>query len=391
MKQMLFTGFLILAVSLLQAQNGIQEVLQQIEKNNPALKSLKTSLEAEKTGNLAGIFPDNPEAGIGYLWGNPAMIGKRHDFSITQSFDFPTAYLYRSQMAGIKNRQSEWYWQKNRMEILLEAKLICIDLIWFNRQLTETTRRLQQAERIASAFQARFSAGETALPDVNKALLDRMNVSQELRHLETERKTLLTILAGMNGGILVALKDTLYPAVVIPDDFEEWYRLAEGRHPQLQWLQQESELSRKEIGLASSLVLPGFNAGYMSEKITGEQFSGITAGITIPLWAGKNQVKHARLKSQAVLEAGAAERINVKHELRAKYDHAVELRNILKDYRENLLKLDNSALALKALNMGEISLIEYLMELSIWYDSRARASELERELQKVVAELEQYN
>jgi outer membrane protein TolC len=202
---------------------------------------------------------------------------------------------------------------------------------------------------------------------------------------------LLTRLSGLNGGIPLELKDTLYPAALIPADFEAWYSRAEGLHPHLQWLEQESEISRKEIGLASSLALPGFNAGYMSEKITGEQFSGITAGITIPLWAGKNQVKHARLKNKAVLEAGAAERISVKHELRAKYDQASELRNILDDYRVNLLKLDNSALALKALNLGEISLIEYLMELTIWYDSRARALELERELQKVVAELEQYN
>lgn len=391
MKQLLFTGYFFLAVSLLQAQNGIQEVLQQIEKNNPSLKSLNSYLEADKTGNLTGIFPDNPEAGIGYLWGNPAMIGKRHDFSVSQSFDFPTAYLYRSQMAGIKNRQSEWSWQKSRLEILLEAKLFCIDLIWCNRQLAETNRRLQQAERIVSAYQARFSAGETALPDVNRAKLDQMNVSQEMRHLETERKSLLTLLAGMNGGIPIELKDTLYPAAFIPADFEEWYRQAEGRHPQMQWLQQESELSRKEIGLASSLVLPGFNAGYMSEKITGEQFSGITAGITIPLWAGKNQVKYARLKNKAAMEAGAAGRITIKHELRAKYDHAVELRKILEEYRSNLIKLDNSGLALKALNLGEISLIEYLMELLIWYDSRSRALELERELHKVIAELEQYN
>ncbi|HNX78908.1 MAG TPA: TolC family protein [Prolixibacteraceae bacterium] len=391
MKKLFFTTFCMIAIFGLHAQNGIQAVLQQIEQNSPALKSLNSYLEAEKAGNKTGLYPDNPEAGIGYLWGNPAMIGKRHDINVTQSFDFPTAYLYRSQMAGIKNRQSEWLFQKKRKELLLEAKLACIDLVWCNRQLAETSRRLGQAGRIASAYQTRFNAGETALPDVNRAKLDEMNVRQELKHLETGRKSLLTLLAGMNGGIPLELKDTLFPAAVIPADFEAWYSQAEGRHPQLQWLQQESELSRKEIGLATSLALPGFNAGYMSEKITGEQFSGITAGITIPLWAGKNQVKQARLKNLAAVEAGAAGKISIKHELRAKYDQAVELRSILEDYRNNLLTLDNSAMALKALELGDISLIEYLMELSIWYNSRAKALDLERELHKVMAELEQYN
>ena len=69
------------------AQNGMNDVLHAIEENNTALKALRESTDAEKLNNRTGIFLSNPEVEVGYLWGNPAEIGNRTDFSITQSVD----------------------------------------------------------------------------------------------------------------------------------------------------------------------------------------------------------------------------------------------------------------------------------------------------------------
>ena len=391
MKQTFFLLLIFTGMTVLHAQNGMPVVLKQVEENNPTLKVLKQNLEAEKTGNKTGILPDNPEAGYGYLWGNPAMIGNRTDVNVKQSFDFPSAYLYKSQMSGIKNKQAESVYRQNRSEILLQAKVICIELIYCNTLLAENARRLKQAEKIAEAYQIRYKAGDSGLPDFNKAQLDLLNTRQEFSRLQSEQKSLFTRLTGMNGGNPVELKDTVFPVPVIPSGFDEWYQQVENRHPGLQYLQQETELTRKEIGLAASLALPGLNAGYMSEKVTGEHFRGVTAGLTIPLWAGKNTIRYARLKNMAAVEAGHAGQISVRYEMKALYDKAVELRDLLSDYRKNLTSFDNSALLMKALNLGEISLIDYILELSVWYQSRAKALELERDLHKVLAELEQYN
>ena len=76
--------------------------------------------------------------------------------------------------------------------------------------------------------------------------------------------------------------------------------------------------------------------------------------------------------------------------LKALHSKVISLQKNVNDYRINLMKLDNSKLLKKALEMGEISLIEYLYENSIYYDSVDRLFELERDLNKAVAELKLY-
>ena len=74
----------------LSSQNTIDNVLTEVEKNNTTLSSIRKNIDADKIGNKTGLLPKNPEAEFNYLWGNPSDIGNRTDFSIKQSFDFPT-------------------------------------------------------------------------------------------------------------------------------------------------------------------------------------------------------------------------------------------------------------------------------------------------------------
>ena len=112
----------ILPVSL-SAQITVDSVLSAIEKNNTSLSAMRKSTEAEKIRNQTGIYLQNPEAGFNYLWGYPAAIGNRTDISIKQSFDFPTAYGYRRQIADTRNFQSDLEYQQQRKEILYAARI----------------------------------------------------------------------------------------------------------------------------------------------------------------------------------------------------------------------------------------------------------------------------
>jgi outer membrane protein TolC len=40
--------------------------------------------------------------------------------------------------------------------------------------------------------------------------------------------------------------------------------------------------------------LPSFSVGYMSEKVVGEHYQGVTVGVSIPLWNNRNRVKQAK-------------------------------------------------------------------------------------------------
>ena len=69
---------------------------------------------------------------------------------------------------------------------------------------------------------------------------------------------------------------------------------------------------------------------------------------------------------------------------------AIGLQRNIDDYRNQLLSYDNSKLLDKALDKGEITLIEYFMELSIYYESLDNLIRLERDLNLATAELKRY-
>jgi outer membrane protein, heavy metal efflux system len=76
--------------------------------------------------------------------------------------------------------------------------------------------------------------------------------------------------------------------------------------------------------------------------------------------------------------------------LRSLHQKAVSLQNNLKDYKEKLVLFSNSELLKKALDKGEISLIDYIFELTVFYESVNKSMEMERDVNKTIAELTQY-
>lgn len=369
------------------AQNQTDRALTEIEKNNTRLSALRKRADADKLENKTGISLRNPEAAFSYLWGTPSGIGSRTDISITQSFDFPAVYGLKNQISDLKNEQLELEYQKQKKDVLLKARLICVDLIYTNALKKELMQRYAQAERIAGSFKSKFDAGEINILDYNKAQLSLLKLGKEMELLDTERNSSLGELARLNGGVPVEFTDDVFPQTLLPVDFDQWYAAAEQRNPLLNWLKKEVELSGKQVSLHKALSLPKFQAGYMSEKVVGEQFQGVTLGMSIPLWEAKNTVKYAKANEIAVENAAADNRADLYNEMKILHAKATELQNSSSEYQSQLKKFDNSRLLVKALDQGEISLIDYLLELSVWYESRNRVLELEKEKNRIIAEL----
>lgn len=373
----------------LLAQNTIDSVLVEIEKNNTTLSALQKRAEAGKFGNKTGIFLQNPEVEFNYLWGND-VIGNRKDFNITQSFDFPTAYKYKNQISNIKNEQVDLEYQKQRKELLFEARLICNDLIYINALKSETVKRLSHAESIAISYKAKFDAGETNILEYNKAQLNLLNLSKELESLEIERNALLGELSRLNAGVPIEFNASEFQPTTVSTDFEQWYQQAEQSNPLLNWLKKEIEKTERQVSLSKAMSLPKLQAGYMSESIVGQDFKGLAVGLSIPLWENKNTVKYAKANAVALENIAIDNKVQLYNQLKVLHIKAIALQRNAADYKTKLQSFNNSELLKKALDKGEISLIDYMLELSIYYASVNDLLELERELNKTMAELNQY-
>jgi outer membrane protein TolC len=391
MKQLIITFIITITFGPgLFSQSTIDGILMEIEKNNTTLSAVRKSAEAEKLGNKTGIYLENPEVGFNYLWGNPSAIGNRTDFNITQTFDFPSAYRYKNQISDSRNVQVELGYQKQLRELLLQTRLICYDLIYTNALKSELSKRLTHAQRIANSYKSQFDIGESNILEYNKAQLNLLNISKELELLEIDRTALLADLTRLNGGFIINFTDSVFQSSEIPVDFEKWCALAEQNNPLLGWLKQEIEIGQNQEKLNRAMSLPKLKAGYMSEKIIGETLQGVTVGITIPLWENKNTVKYAAAQTIALQGIETDNKLQFYNQLKILHTSAIGLQKSVDDYRAKLIAFDNSELLAKALDLGEITLIEYIVEFAIYYKSINRLLNLERELFRTLAKLNQY-
>lgn len=388
-KAILISAIMVLHFNLF-TQNTIDNVLTEVEKNNTTLSTYRKSIDAEKIGNKTGLAPQNSEVEYNYLWGNPSVIGNRTDFSIKQSFDFPTAYNYKSQISDLKNEQAELGYQKQLKETLLQARFVCVELTYQNALKVELNRRLNNALQIANAYKSKFNSGEASILEFNKSQVNLLNVTKELESIEIERNALLSELATLNGGSSINFTDSLFTIQIIPADFELWFSSVEANNPLLQWVKQEIAISEKLIKLKTALSLPKFYGGFMSEKAVGQQFQGITVGITIPLWENKNTVKYAKAKTIAMQSIETDSKLQFYNNMKATHTKVIALQNNVSDYRSKLVLFSNSELLEKAFNKGEISLTEYMYELSLYYESIYKLLEMEMNLNLAFAELNKY-
>ncbi len=370
------------------AQQPIDAVLQQIERNNTTLEALRKQTEADKLQNKTGITLPDPEVSFDYLWGDPSAIGNRKDFGVSQSFDIATIAGSRRRVADAQNGLLDVEYRAGRMAVLLEAKQACIQLIYYNALKAELEQRLAHAQAVADFYDRQLADGNANRLEVNKARLSLSAAQGELRRNEVERANLLSELQRLNGGEPIAFDQAVYAQPVLPQDFEAWYDEAAAANPALAYARQNVELKRREMKLGKLSGLPQISAGYMSELVPESNFRGITLGLSVPLWSNRNRVKQAKAAVVAAELQQKNATVQFYERLRNQYDRTLGLQRTAGEYRKALAELDNTQLLRKALDAGEISLLDYIVELGLYYTTVDEALAAERDYELALTELQ---
>lgn len=370
------------------AQQTIDAVLQQIERNNTTLEALRKQTEADKLQNKTGITLPDPEVSFDYLWGDPSSIGNRKDFGVTQSFDIATIAGSRRRVADAQNGLLDVEYRAGRMAVLLEAKQTCIQLIYYNALKAELEQRLAHAQAVADFYDRQLADGNANRLEVNKARLSLSAAQGELRRNEVERTNLLAELQRLNGGEPIVFEQAAYAQPVLPQDFEAWYDEAAAANPVLAYARQNVELKRREMKLGKLTRLPQISAGYMSELVPESNFRGITLGLSVPLWSNRNRVKQAKAAVVAAELQQKDATVQFYERLRNQYGRTLGLQRTAGEYRKALAELDNTQLLRKALDAGEISLLDYIVELGLYYTTVDEALAAERDYELALTELQ---
>ena len=377
-----------LLVPALGFSQNFSDVLYQIEKNNKTLQALRSETDAAAAAAHTGIALADPEVELGYLWGTPKEQGNRVDINVTQTFDFPSVYIYRKRIADGTAGVLEHEYLESRRQILLEAETACIESVYRNALACVLYGCLANALGIYDAWSKKEAAGDASSLEVRKASLNLLTARKAFDENEIEREALSAQLSRLNGGVEVSVGGTEFMPASLPEDFEQWFSGIES--PAVSAAAATAEVAQSEVKLQTAGWLPKFSVGYVSERIAGTTLQGVGLGLSIPLWENHGRVRAARASAEAAEVRLADSRLQFHDTLKTLWAKGQKLQKLVTDYNSALESTHSLDLLHKALDAGEISLLDYLVEQDIWIDALQESLSSQRDLQDIAAELRSY-
>lgn len=391
MKKELYITLLLFSLTTpLLAQSGIDDVLKSIETNNKALQAGQHQNESRKAEARTGNYLSNPTVELNQLWADKNSGGNSNELAVVQSFDFPTVYFNKNKLSKLKSTVSDYQYAALRQQILLNAQQVCQEIIFLRKQKHLLDKRLKNAERLETLYNQRFASGDANRLELNKIQLEKLNALNASRRNDAALRSQLEQLQALNGGLPIEFQAIDFNNVSnLPafDQVEKDYMAAD---PTLKSLIGESESAQREIKVNRALTLPKFDIGYRRNGGSEGKMNGFRIGMSIPLWENKNTVKQA--KAQAEYSALNVEdnTQTLKATLREVYLQIQSLQTTKEEYAKTLATQRNEELLNKALETGQISMIDYFVEITILYDSIQNFLEVEKEYHNLVAQLLQY-
>jgi outer membrane protein TolC len=366
MKNRIFYILLLLSVKAFP-QNRMVDYLNRVEANNKQLIAARELLKSSKLEARTNLLPENPVVEYGYFPGKGTMSGNKTIYGISQELEFPSVYFLKKKIANVREQHFNLEYFQLRQEILLEAQSLFYEYIYFNRYEMELKKRLINAEKLYKSYADKFDQGNVSVLDVNKSKILYLASKSKYEMATQELEKVQNMMKMMNGGLPFEMNDNYYPFINITllDSIKN--QLQE-TSPVLKTLESEIQISKLNTNLSKQYWLPSFEIGYESEAEPDGTYAGLRAGLALPLWRNKNTVKTANAMSfysETVYEHYKQQLIS---ELENTYNKAIKYKLLLDDYDELLQTETDLAFIEKALNLGQISILEYVNELSLYYE-----------------------
>lgn len=358
----------------------ITEVLAEIEKNNPTLKStaatnLADELELRSENTL-------PPTSIEYSPFFRSGVGgvASSELIISQEFDFPTLYAARSRQAGFERKVLDGAAALQRRDILLEARNTILNMILLQKEKVILNARFTDTKALLGAYEHELELGQTTLLDVNKVKLECLELERELMQNEIDQETLVNSLTLLNANSTMNLSDIDYEIptdeVVIPADPEKLVLL----DPSILEAFAEIAASKHAMKVAKSGWLPGFTVGYRRNTEEKEASNGFLVGASLPIFSNSAKTKAASARltaSRLALETATSKATAEIHSLIKQLQMQ---KATLSTYDESLI-METLKLYRKSLNARQTTLTTYYTETNALYDQLLTRIRLEHDIQ----------
>lgn len=386
MKRYLIATIVAFSTYSIALADNIGDVLKQVASNNLTLQALAHDNQADVLDIKASNSIGGPSVEYSPFFTKGYSGVAESELVVSQEIDFPTKYAARNKQAKMQNIVGEQLLIKQRRDILLQAQLLCIDLIRLNQTLSMLHERLANSETLLQMYQKRMDAGDANALELNKVKLDCMEVRTLVNEAQGERTSLLQQLRQLNGGKPIDVIDTVLPEYPQITNFESYRALALASYADVAVAQTALRAADMNLKLQKNEWLPNISFGYRRNTEQGEGINGFLVGVSFPLYSNSNNVKAARQRREsAELQVMQAQN-EAEATLRTNYEQLQGLQQVI-DHSDVKLLQESLTLFAKALQQGEITALVYYVEINSIYEKLQRHIDLHCQSVKLLAEL----
>lgn len=376
------------------AQSPIESILQSVADNNNSIKATQQDVSAAQTELSAENCLENTSFEFEYLWAEKQVPGgNKYGFSIMQGFDFPTVYGQRRNLINAQNALGTSQVNYVRQSVLLEARNLYIKVVYLNKQIELVAEREKIARALVDMYKTRLEAGDASRLEVNKVEINRLSQSSQLKMLINERQGAIADLVACNGGeaLPISAKQMVqYPIMAMPASLEEVKAQWQEADANLNMIRKQQQVAESFSAVSKEGWIPKFELGYKQAYEVGDMFYGLAVGVSLPLFKTSNEVKTAQARALSLSLQSDVANAELTAEVSQLYNEATTLSAALEDYAL-LTEQNNRELLLKALEAGQISLIEYMSDIAQLNEAEENLLMLEYQYHIALSNLDRNN
>lgn len=354
-------------------------ISSQIQQNDADIAARKAS------NRLQGA-----EIEFEHLW-SPG-IDTKWSLGITQTFDWPGVYGARRRHTEQSRVTAALGIEAMRQQLRYEASVLMVHIAFKQRRIDELNRMIADMEALDRYVSEALAGGLVTILDRKKVAIEITNLRIERDRTSAEQAEYIADLSQLANRPLADEKSIDWASMPVVTELQDYDRYLEnlGNDRRISALKSSIRESEFAVDEAKMSSLPGFGIGYRHEKEEGEHFNGFAVTINLPTWGFSAAANAAKMQTVAnEMQLSYLTKIN-ETRVGNEYRQAVALRNNLSDLHRQ--GLDGSYLVLlkEAREGGEISMLDYLREVSWYRETTLNMLELEEQYSLILTSLNRY-
>lgn len=367
----------------------LEPTVDLVVKYDNGLRAELYRLSSEVSEARAGNMLADPEVEGEMLF--PQGGGKnRWSVGVTQGFDWPGAYKARSRAADALAELNRAEYREQLSEARYAARRGLIELISATKEARMLREISESADELQAKYRRAWEKGEATILDVNKLSVEAARARSRATAAEEEAERLRIEL--FNAVPEAERPDPAgfseYPLWTLKPYDEYLHEAMVCSHAKI--IAARGKVAEAEGSVARSARYPSFSLGYRHAFEDGTHFNGFAVGVGLPVYSRRHT--EAAAKARQLMEENTAKQLgnDLSAELRTDYMAAESLAAQMREMGPAVENTDNLRLLRRALDGGELSLLDYLQEVNFFREALLDYNALRRSYLLRIASLSRH-